>query len=227
MRRIRSTFVAFTICVLISVSGFAEARGQWYPVPGFGLPPFPPFQVDAPFSSIRFQIPQRDASVYVDGYAAGIVDDFDGVFQRLQLVPGHHEIVVYLHGHRAFRQHLYLNPRSTHTIKHTLAPLAPGEVPEPQPVPRLVPPPAGTAVPYPAPYGTGSTGALVLRVQPQDADVYIDGELWRGPQGQERLSIQLTEGSHAVRIEKAGFESFSTPVDVRAGETTTLNVTLQ
>ncbi len=36
----------------------------------------------------------RDAEVYVDGYYAGIVDDFDGFFQRLTLEVGPHEIEV-------------------------------------------------------------------------------------------------------------------------------------
>ena len=34
-------------------------------------------------SSLRIQVPQRDAEVYIDGYYAGRVDNFDGTFQRL------------------------------------------------------------------------------------------------------------------------------------------------
>lgn len=34
----------------------------------------------------------RDAEVYVDGYYAGIVDDFDGRLQHLELEPGPHQI---------------------------------------------------------------------------------------------------------------------------------------
>ena len=34
------------------------------------------------------------AEVYVDGYYAGIVDDFDGTFQHLELVPGPHQIEI-------------------------------------------------------------------------------------------------------------------------------------
>ena len=34
------------------------------------------------------------AEVYVDGYYAGIVDDFDGVFQHLELDPGAHQIQI-------------------------------------------------------------------------------------------------------------------------------------
>jgi hypothetical protein len=32
--------------------------------------------------------------VYVDGYYAGIVNDFDGVFQHLELQPGAHQIEI-------------------------------------------------------------------------------------------------------------------------------------
>ncbi len=201
--------------------------GQWYPYPYpvFGFPPFTGVYVGDHFSSVRLQIPQRQALVYVDGYAAGIVDDFDGAFQRLELVPGHHEIVVYLQGYQTLRQSLYFHPRSTHTVKHTMVPLAPGEAGEPQPVPRVPPPmplPPGH-IPSPT---TQKDGMLTLRVQPADASVYIDDELWRGPQGQDRLVIYLPAGSHRVRVEKHGFESFDGYVDVRSGETTGLNVSL-
>ena len=169
---------------------------------------------------------QREALVYVDGYAAGLVDDYDGTFQRLQLVPGHHEIVVYLEGHRTLRQNLYLNPRSTHTIKHTLLPLGPGEPEEAPPVPRAMPPMAGGPIQVMPAVEAERIGTLALRVQPADASVYIDGELWRGPQGQDRLIIQIREGAHRVRVEKPGFQSFVADVDVRARETLSFNVSL-
>lgn len=36
----------------------------------------------------------RGAEVYVDGYYAGLVDDFDGVFQHLEQEPGPHRIEI-------------------------------------------------------------------------------------------------------------------------------------
>ena len=201
---------------------------QWYPYPAFGFPPMPGFFPGDHFADLRIQVSQRDALVYVDGYAAGLVDDYDGVFQRLQLVPGHHEIVVYLPGHRTLRQNLYLNPRSTHTIKHTLVPLGAGESEEPQPVPRAMPPMPGAPLPETArpEARSGRAGTLALRVQPGDASVFVDDEPWKGPQGQDRLVIQLSEGSHRVRVEKPGFQPFSVDIDVRTGETTSFNVSL-
>ena len=43
---------------------------------------------------IRIQGAPRDAQVYVDGYYAGIVDDYDGTFQRLELEEGPHEVEI-------------------------------------------------------------------------------------------------------------------------------------
>jgi hypothetical protein len=42
--------------------------------------------------AIRLKVKPVEASVYVDGFYAGIVDDFDGTFQRLHLDPGPHRI---------------------------------------------------------------------------------------------------------------------------------------
>ncbi len=44
--------------------------------------------------SLRLKIKPRDAEVYVDGYYVGVVDSFDGVFQRLQLEEGPHRIEI-------------------------------------------------------------------------------------------------------------------------------------
>ena len=198
-----------------SYPAHAFGLSQWYPYPPFGFPPgvVPGDSIVA----LRLLVTPREALVYVDGFAAGMVDDYDGVFQRLRIVPGPHEIVVYHPGHRTFRQHVYYNPGSTHTIRYKLDPLLPGETQEPQPVPRAVPPP---------PVMPARVGTLALRVQPNDATVLVDGEPWRGPQTQDRITMPLAEGVHRVRIEKPGFQTFAVDVDVRAGETTSFNVTL-
>jgi PEGA domain len=43
---------------------------------------------------LKLKIKPRDAEVYVDGYYAGLVDDFDGMFQKLELQAGPHRIEV-------------------------------------------------------------------------------------------------------------------------------------
>jgi hypothetical protein len=43
---------------------------------------------------LRILSAPRDAEVYVDEYYAGIVHDFDGVFQHLELAPGARQIEI-------------------------------------------------------------------------------------------------------------------------------------
>jgi len=204
----------------------------WYPYPWypFQTPVFPPY---GPYafnqgSSVRLQVTPREAEVYVDGYLAGTVDDFDGFFQRLQVAPGDHEIVLYLDRYRSVRQNLHLTPGGTFKIRYDMAPLAAGEPSEPRPIPATPPPqslpPAAPATRTPAP--AQRFGMLSLRVQPSDAEVLVDGEPWRGPEGPDRLMIQVSEGTHRLEVRKDGYQTFSTDVQVRVGETATLNVSL-
>jgi len=73
---------------------------------------------------------------------------------------------------------------------------------------------------------SGNFGSVSIRVQPADAEVTIDGERWTGPATQERLVVQLSGGRHRVEVQKSGFERYANDVDVRPGETVTLNVSL-
>jgi hypothetical protein len=95
--------------------------------------------------------------------------------------------------------------------------------------------PAGRRMPPPPPPGSdprggqpqASYGTLSVRVQPGDAEISIDGDAWRGPAGQERLVVELSEGSHTVEIRKSGYRTYVTQVEIRRGETTPLNVSLR
>jgi hypothetical protein len=46
------------------------------------------------YGSVRIQGAPRDAAVYADGYYVGIVDDFDGALQHLNLDAGPHQIEI-------------------------------------------------------------------------------------------------------------------------------------
>jgi PEGA domain-containing protein len=77
--------------------------------------------------SARIQVTPKDAEVYVDGYRAGRVDDFDGTFQRLNVRPGPHELTLYLPGYRTVTERVYIGEGSTMKLKQSLEKLAPGE----------------------------------------------------------------------------------------------------
>jgi hypothetical protein len=229
-----------------------SASPLWFYDPWFGFygnqwgyPPYGPYGPYrrynlAPESAVRLEVKPKEAKVYVDGYYAGIVDDFDGTFQRLRLPPGEHEIAIYLEGYRTMRQRVYLRPDNTFKIKEALEKLASGDRPESPPEPTSPPPapypppprmPPGRRAPPPqsrAPRPEVSAyGSLAIRVQPADADVIIDGEKWSAPEGEEQIVIELSEGRHTIQIEKPGYRTYITDVDVRPGETTPLNVSLR
>jgi hypothetical protein len=48
--------------------------------------------------ALRLKLKPRGAAVYVDGSYAGVVDDFDGIFQKLHLDAGAHQIEVRMAG---------------------------------------------------------------------------------------------------------------------------------
>ena len=183
-------------------------------------------------ADVRVLATPKDAEVYVDGYYAGIVDDFNGVFQRLHVGPGGHEFVLYREGYRLYRQTIYLMARATYRLEHSMMRLTPGEVNEPRPAPATEPPIGPPArgrsrqPPISPPVEATQLGTLAIRVQPSDAEVLIDGERWLGPDEQERLIVQLSEGRHHVEIRKRGYEPFATDVDVQRSRTLPLNVSL-
>src|SRR6185369_3518149 len=73
--------------------GYAGAYDPWYGwFPTYG--PSDSSGYDGDQGSLRLKVKPVDASVYVDGYYVGIVDDFDGIFQRLHLEAGPHRIEI-------------------------------------------------------------------------------------------------------------------------------------
>jgi len=212
---------------------FYAAYGYpWGFYPGYGY-----YAVDQGTGSVRVQVEPRQTEVYIDGYYVGVADDYDGVFQRLRLPPGAHEIELYLEGHRAVRQTLYLTPGATVKVQYRMEPLGPGEPPDPRPEPPAEPAPVPEAAPVapaapfrPAPAGVAversDFGTLAIRVQPVNAVILIDGEPWQGPVDQDRLVVQVAAGPHQVVVREEGYEVFSTEIQVRRGETVPLNVSL-
>jgi hypothetical protein len=199
---------------------------------------------------MRLEVTPKEAEVYVDGYYAGVVDDFDGMFQRLRVPAGQHELTLYREGFRTAHQTVQLTADATFKVRFNMEKLAAGDVPEARPTPKEPPanfqapppnqpgpPPRGPGArgPQPPPPNqgpprsgdTGAYGTLVVRVQPGNAVILIDGERWDGPQGQERLLVELAEGTHHVQVQRDGFEGYASDVTIRRGETTPLNVSLR
>jgi hypothetical protein len=127
--------------------------GGYFCDPGFGQYPWWPWPVyrhsyyplHQDRAVLRVLAVPKTAAVYVDGFYAGIVEDFNGFFQGLPLPPGGHAIVLYLDGYRTIRRNFFFQPGSTVKLEETMMPVSPGETSEPPTLaPPLPPPPEGT-----------------------------------------------------------------------------------
>ena len=201
----------------------------WFPYGYSGYAGYPAGQFYGPESALRLQVTPRSTEVFVDGYYAGTVDDFDGIFQRLRLESGEYEVTLYLPGYRTVTQRLLLQADRTLRVKHVMEPLGPTDPPEPRPV--ATGPPSAQELAAPAVGGSDagldvSFGAIAIRVQPADADVLIDGERWEGPTDDDALVLQIAPGPHRIEVRKDGYRDYTAQVDVRAGQTAPINVSL-
>lgn len=201
-------------------------------------------------SSLRIQVSPRETEVFLDGYFAGTVDDFDGIFQRLNVEPGDHDIELYLPGHRMVQQRVYLQPGRSSNIKLAMQPLAAGEAepvrpagPSPDAARRRSTGPVSRRGPDVtrdprrrddidvrdrdvASDANGDSGSLAIRVQPGNASILIDGEQWEGPQDDERLVVELSTGRHVIVVQKEGYRRYTTEVTVKPGDTANVNISL-
>ena len=66
-------------------------------------------------------------------------------------------------------------------------------------------------------------GRLSLRTTPEDARVFLDGELWSTP----KTLRDVSPGQQILRVEADGYESFSQNVEIRAGVEHALKLKLQ
>ena len=190
--------------------------GPFYPHPGpsFGPPRFGE-------SALRTRVTPAETHIYVNGYYAGRADDFDGLFQRLYVPAGAHTIDLYLEGYRTLRQNLYLAPGDSREIVQHMVRLAPGEPVQEPPTPRSVPKAWAVGDRPASPFGM-----LAIWIDPADAQVVVDGELWQGIDDRTEHVMHLPAGWHQLEIRKDGFQTFRTGIELSEGGATRLNVRL-
>ena len=70
--------------------------------------------------SIRLKVKPSNAQVYVDGYYVGVIDSFDGSFQRLGIETGSHKVEVRAEGYETVQFEVMVMPGETITYKGEL-----------------------------------------------------------------------------------------------------------
>lgn len=84
--------------------------GGYYQSRGYGL------------GSLKIKVTPRDAEVYVDGYFAGHVDDFDGFWQSLKLDSGGYRVEIRKPGFETLQFDVHVQPDRTITYRGELRP---------------------------------------------------------------------------------------------------------
>ncbi len=200
------------------------------------------------YGSIRIELEPKElrneARVYVEGGRLGVVDDFDGIFQRLTLDPGKYEIEIRLDGYRTFRQQILVSSRRTYRLRHRMEPVTAAELEEISPRDATVAPPharatepsssraTATSSPPAIPateaysragrgaYGPDRSGYGAVRIQVKpdqdEAQVYVDGAHAGVVDDFDGAfqRLHLPTGRHEIEVRLAGYRTFRQQVFV-------------
>ena len=98
-----------------------------YPSYGYVTPP-PEYLSVVPgrlYGGVRIEDAPEDAEVFADGYYMGIVDDFDGIFQHMNLEAGPHRIEIQAPGYEPIVFDVRVEPDQTITYRANMQRLRP------------------------------------------------------------------------------------------------------
>jgi hypothetical protein len=95
--------------------GYLGAYDPWYGwFPAYG----PSYSTVSGYDgALRLKVKPVEATVYVDGYYVGVVDDFDGIFQRLRLDAGPHHIEIRAPRYETLTFDVRIEPDQTTTYR--------------------------------------------------------------------------------------------------------------
>jgi hypothetical protein len=96
--------------------GVYYGSGGYYP---YGYTPDAYFNPIAGhyYGGLRITGAPKEARVFADGYFVGIVDDFDGIFQHMNLEAGPHHIEIQLDGYAPVAFDVNVRPEQTITFR--------------------------------------------------------------------------------------------------------------
>jgi hypothetical protein len=101
-----------------------------YPYWRYGYP-YPPYEAPLPrpgcvadetqeHGSLKLAVPQKDATVFVDGFYVGVVENFDGALEHLNLTPGPHRVEIRAPGFQTLTFDVNLQPGQSITYRGAL-----------------------------------------------------------------------------------------------------------
>jgi hypothetical protein len=95
--------------------GYYDPYGGYYDPYG-GYSGYPQSSYPSGYEGkLRLKVKPKEAAVSVDGYYVGLVDDFDGVFQRLHVEAGLHRVEISAPGYEPLTFDVRIEPNQTLT----------------------------------------------------------------------------------------------------------------
>lgn len=190
-------------------------------------------------AQLRVIVEPNKARVYVDGYYAGIADDYDGIFQRLAVSPGRHDITLKLEGYKSHTFRVYANRDQTLKLRFDMVKGA-GETDEsigeeapdparefdmaradrpsdrparPDDEPRYVPP------------TSRERGLVEITVDPPDASIYVDGEFYG--KAADIRELELLPGKHRIEVVRPGYRTDERDIEIVARRNPAVRIRLE
>ena len=92
----------------------------WDSEPAYVAPPLVTLPADAPRGGVQLDVEPRRAEVYVDGTYAGIVSEFSGYYQHLEVAAGPHVITIVAPDYDPLILDVIVSPGRTATYRASL-----------------------------------------------------------------------------------------------------------
>lgn len=145
----------------------------------------------------------KTSGVWVDGQYVGFVKELKGD-KKLLLLPGEHEIEVRQAGYSAIKEKVNVEPEKKTTIQIHLLRDPRAQLPH------------------------GATSEIKLEVTPDRAAVFVDGGYVGTPHefGGLGRAMVIAPGKHKIRIALAGYQDFTTEVNLRPHQKITIKTDL-
>lgn len=137
---------------------------------------------------------ERNSGVWIDGQYVGYLKELNGA-KKVMLLPGDHEVSVRQSGYTDFTQKIIVEPGQAQIVRVAMQ--------------------KDQAATWPT-----VTSTLKLDVQPDRAAVFLDDAFvgHAGEFGGAFHSMALSPGTHRIKVELPGYQTFETEVNLLVGQ---------
>ncbi len=158
------------------------------------------------YGAIDCDVSPERAEIYIDGKYVGIADSFDGWPRYLYIEKGLYEIVFKLEGYEDLVKVVEVIPNKIVRINENMVRIPPSQYEEKKEEKE------GER--------KRKFGKISLKVEPEEASCYLDGNFWISGKELTRLHypLQILEGKHIINVVYPGYEEYKKEIEIKEGE---------